>query len=101
MAVEALASTYLSAQDEAHTNPSESATNPSSSIKPAASSSAANTAAIPAEIAALIAARQATLLQVVKASQEWLTSPDDVKRGRGESCQHNRRKCQAFSTGLQ
>lgn len=39
---------------------------------------------IPSELAQLIAQHQANLLQVVRASGEWLTAEEDIKRGRGE-----------------
>lgn len=42
-------------------------------------------AQLPAELAQLIASHQANLLDVVKASSEYLTSEDDKRRGRGIS----------------
>lgn len=43
----------------------------------------ASTSAIPGQIAQLIAQRQAPLLDVVRASAEYLTNEEDKKRGRG------------------
>lgn len=40
-------------------------------------------ARLPAELAQLIISHQANLLDIVRASGEWLTSDDDKKRGRG------------------
>ena len=42
-------------------------------------------AQLPAELAQLIIAHQANLLDIVKASGEYLTSEDDKRRGRGNS----------------
>lgn len=47
------------------------------------SDEAASASATPGQIAQLIAQRQAPLLEVVKASAEYLTNEEDKKRGRG------------------
>lgn len=41
-------------------------------------------AQLPSELAQLIVAHQANLLDIVKASGEYLTSDDDKRRGRGK-----------------
>lgn len=41
-------------------------------------------AQLPSELAQLIVAHQANLLDIVKASGEYLTSEDDKRRGRGK-----------------
>ena len=47
------------------------------------SDEAASTSTVPAQLAQSIAERKATLLEVVKASAEYLTHEEDKKRGRG------------------
>lgn len=50
-------------------------------------------AQLPAELAQLIVAHQANLLDIVRASGEYLTSEDDERRGRGGSLLESVRGC--------
>ena len=38
---------------------------------------------LPTELAQLISLHQSNLLEIVRASGDWLTSDDDARRGRG------------------